>query len=32
MKRIREAILRCLDVEEECGNEFVGVQRVAVGA
>jgi len=24
--------LLCLDVEEECGNEFIGVQRVAVGA
>lgn len=32
MKRIQEAILLCLDVEEECGNEFVGVQRIAVGA
>ena len=32
MKRIQEAILLCLDVEEECGSEFVGVQRIAVGA
>ena len=32
MKRIREAILLCLEVEDECSSEFVGVQRVAVGA
>ena len=32
MKRVREAILLCLDVEEESSNEFVGVQRIAVGA
>ncbi len=31
MKRIREAILLCLEVEDECSSEFVGVQRVAVG-
>lgn len=28
MKRIREAILLCLDVEEECGNEFVGRMNI----
>jgi predicted RNase H-like HicB family nuclease len=32
MKRIKEAILLCLEVEDECSSEFVGVQRVAVGA
>ena len=32
MKRIREAIELCSEVEEESGVEFVGVQRVAVGA
>ena len=32
MKRVQEAILLCLDVEDESGSEFVGVQRVAVGA
>ena len=32
MKRIKEAILLCLEVEEECSTEFVGVQRVAVSA
>ncbi len=32
MKRIKEAILLCLEVEDECSAEFVGVQRVAVGA
>ena len=31
MERIREAIELCLEVEEEpTGNEFVGVQQVAV--
>jgi predicted RNase H-like HicB family nuclease len=29
MKRIREAIELCLEVEEPVSNEFVGVQRVA---
>lgn len=32
MKRVQEAILLCLEVEDECSSEFVGVQRVAVGA
>ncbi len=32
MKRVREAILLCLEIEDECSSEFVGVQRVAVGA
>jgi len=30
MKRIREAIELCLEVEDPVNNEFVGVQRVAV--
>lgn len=30
IKRIREAIALCLEVEEPVANEFVGVQRVAV--
>jgi predicted RNase H-like HicB family nuclease len=30
MKRIREAIELCLEVEEPVSNEFVGVQRVAI--
>jgi predicted RNase H-like HicB family nuclease len=30
MKRIKEAIELCLEVEEPTSNEFVGVQRVAV--
>lgn len=32
MKRVREAIELCLEVEEPTMNEFVGVQRVAVNA
>jgi len=30
MRRIREAIDLCLEVEEPVSNEFVGMQRVAV--
>ncbi len=30
MRRIKEAIELCLEVEEPVKNEFVGVQRVAV--
>jgi predicted RNase H-like HicB family nuclease len=32
LERVREAIALCLEVEQEnaVGNEFVGVQRVAV--
>ena len=30
MRRVREAIALCLEVEEPIANEFVGVQRVAV--
>jgi len=32
MKRIKEAIELCLEVEEPANTEFVGVQRVAVTA
>lgn len=32
MKRIKEAIELCLEVEEPISNQFVGVQRVAVMA
>ena len=32
MKRIKEAIELCLEVEEPVATEFVGVQRVAVNA
>ena len=30
MKRIKEAIKLCLEVEEISSNEFIGVQRVVV--
>lgn len=30
MKRVREAIELCIEVEEPVTNQFVGVQRVAV--
>lgn len=30
IKRVKEAIELCLEVEEPVSNEFVGVQRVAV--
>ena len=32
MKRIKEAIELCLEVEDPVSNQFVGVQRVAVMA
>lgn len=32
MKRIKEAIELCLEVEQPTPNEFVGVQKVAVNA
>jgi predicted RNase H-like HicB family nuclease len=32
MKRVREAIELCLEVEAPTMNEFVGVQRIAVNA
>jgi len=32
MKRVREAIELCLEVEEPVPTEFVGVQRIAITA
>ena len=32
MRRIKEAIELCLEVEESVANEFIGVQRVTVMA
>lgn len=32
MKRVKEAIELCLEVEEPVTNQFVGVQRIAVMA
>jgi len=32
MKRIQEAIVLCLEVENPVSNRFIGVQRVAVMA
>lgn len=32
MKRIKEAIELCLEVEKPVSNQFIGVQRVAVTA
>jgi len=32
MKRIKEAIELCLEVEEPANTEFIGVQRVAITA
>ena len=32
MKRIKEAIELCLEVEEPVATEFIGVQKVAVNA
>jgi predicted RNase H-like HicB family nuclease len=32
MKRVKEAILLCLEVEEPVSNEFIGIQRVAVSS
>jgi predicted RNase H-like HicB family nuclease len=32
MKRIKEAIELCLEVEKPTSNEFIGVQKVAVNA
>jgi predicted RNase H-like HicB family nuclease len=30
MKRVKEAIQLCLEVEEPVSNEFIGIQRVAI--
>jgi predicted RNase H-like HicB family nuclease len=32
MKRIKEAIELCLEVEKPSSNEFVGVQKVAISS
>jgi predicted RNase H-like HicB family nuclease len=32
MKRIKEAVELCLEVEDPVSNQFVGVQRIAVMA
>jgi len=32
MKRIKEAIELCLEVEDPISNEFIGVQKVAVSS
>jgi len=32
MKRVKEAIKFCLEVEEPISNEFIGIQRVAVSS
>jgi predicted RNase H-like HicB family nuclease len=32
MRRVKEAIQLCLEVEEPVSTEFIGVQRVAVSA
>ena len=32
MKRIKEAIQLCLEVEKPVTNQFIGVQRIAVSA
>jgi len=30
MKRVKEAILLCIEIEEPVSNEFIGIQRVAI--
>lgn len=32
MKRVKEAIELCLEVEQPVSNEFIGVQKVAVNS
>jgi predicted RNase H-like HicB family nuclease len=32
IKRVKEAINLCLEVEEPVSNEFVGIQRVAISS
>ena len=32
MKRVKEAIQLCLEVEKPVSNEFIGIQRVAVSS
>ena len=32
MKRVKEAIQLCLEVEEPVSNEFIGIQRVTISS
>ncbi len=32
MKRVKEAIQLCLEVEDPVTNEFIGIQRVAISS
>ena len=32
MKRIKEAVELCLDVEQPVSNEFIGIQRISVSS
>ena len=32
MRRVKEAIQLCLEVEDPVSNEFIGIQRVAVSS
>jgi predicted RNase H-like HicB family nuclease len=32
MKRVKEAIELCLEVEEPLSNEFIGIQRVVISS
>jgi predicted RNase H-like HicB family nuclease len=32
MRRVKEAIQLCLEVEEPVSNEFIGIQRVAISS
>jgi predicted RNase H-like HicB family nuclease len=32
MKRVKEAIQLCLEIEEPVSNEFIGIQRVAISS
>ena len=32
MKRIKEAIELCLEVEQHVSNEFIGIQRISVAS
>mgnify|MGYP001125600812 CR=1 FL=1 len=32
MKRVKEAIELCLEVEEPVSNEFIGIQRIVVSS
>jgi predicted RNase H-like HicB family nuclease len=32
MRRVKEAIQLCIEVEEPVSNEFIGIQRVAISS